>query len=296
MLPNNLLNKLKEQYPNQYEKIIEGYQKEKYVTCRVNTIKSTNQEIEEVFSSNGIEYENVLWYQDAYIIKNKSERDMEQLSVYQNGKIYLQSLSSMIPPLVLNPQKEETILDMTAAPGSKTTQIAALANNQVLITASEKNLGRMERLKYNIEKLGVKKVNVINKDARYLDDFYRFDKVLLDAPCSGSGTIIPSTNLQYFTEEFFTRCVKTQEQLLLKAIQCLNQNSTLIYSTCSVLKEENEQQLQKLIEKKIIDIIPIDEKLFETLPKLPVKIPGTLCVCPNEFYEGFFVAKIKRKE
>ena len=101
----------------------------------------------------------------------------------------MQSLSSMLPPIILNPKEKENILDMAAAPGSKTTQIASITNNNSYITACEINNIRAERLKYNIEKQGVNCAFVMVKDARKLDDFFSFDKILLDAPCSGSGTI-----------------------------------------------------------------------------------------------------------
>ena len=94
----------------------------------------------------------------------------------------------MIPPIVLSPKEDENILDMAAAPGGKTTQIASISENKAMITACEKNKIRAERLKYNLQKQGVTCANVMIEDARKLSDFFSFDKILLDAPCSGSGT------------------------------------------------------------------------------------------------------------
>ena len=177
---NEYLNsKLKEEYINDYDKIITGYNEDRYLTLRVNTLKSSKEEIIRVFKNNNIEYDDVSFYKDAFIITNKKENDLESLDIYNEGKIYFQSLSSMIPPLVLDPKEGENILDMTAAPGSKTSQIAALANNMALITAVEKDKIRCERLKYNLDKLGVKKTSVINIDSLNLDDNLKFDKILV---------------------------------------------------------------------------------------------------------------------
>ena len=169
------------------QKIIDGYNTKRATTLRVNTLKTTTEEVKKKLNELNITYEEVSWYQDALIIE-KDTKELTELALYKEGHIYLQSLSSMIPPLILEP-KEEMILDMTASPGSKTTQIAALTNNNALITAVEKNKIRLERLNYNIQKLGAKKVQVLLADARTLNESFSFDKILLDAPCSGSGTL-----------------------------------------------------------------------------------------------------------
>ena len=208
----------------------------------------------------------------------------------------MQSLSSMLPPLVLEPKAKENILDMAAAPGGKTTQISALSENTALITACEKNKIRYERLEYNVNKQGAKGINLMRIDARNLSDFFSFDKILLDAPCSGSGTLnLKNENIEKnFTEELIERSVKLQETLLKKAIKILKVGGELIYSTCSILKEENEDLLERILNKNL-ELIPIANNIFENVPKLPVKLEGTLCVMPNESYEGFFVAKIRKK-
>ena len=197
----------------------------------------------------------------------------------------------MIPPIILEPKEKENILDMAAAPGGKTTQISAISNGKSYITACEKNKIRCERLKYNLQKQGVGNVNVMQEDARKLSDFFSFDKILLDAPCSGSGT--ESIFNPKFTEELIQRSARTQEELLTKALNILKKDGEMIYSTCSILKEENESVLQKVLKKFNLKIIPIER--IEGIDYLPVKIEGTLCICPSDFYEGFFVAKIAKK-
>ena len=134
------------------------------------------------------------------------------------------------------------------------------------------------------------------QDARRLDPFFMFDKILLDAPCSGSGTIDlnDEKNVQGFTEELVNRSVKVQRELIDKALKHIKVGREMVYSTCSILYEENEKYLEELLKKKIIEIIPIDMTKYDEVPVLPVTVKGTLCVCPNDLYEGFFIAKFKR--
>lgn len=294
-IPIFLKEKLIEQYgENITKEIIDGYLSKRNTTLRANTIKSCNQEIKEILKKNNINYSNIEWSENAFILNDSSEEDVKKLNIYNEGKIYLQSLSSMMPAIVLNPCKQENILDMTAAPGGKTTQIVALSNNNAFVTACEKNKIRMERLKYNLEKQGATSVNVMNEDARKLDDFFSFDKILLDAPCSGSGTLDGNDiNIEkYFSQELINRSVKTQKELLKKATKILKKGGILVYSTCSILSEENEENLKEYIKNGIFEIEPINE--FEQVPKLPTKIKGTVCVKPTKLYEGFFVAKLKK--
>lgn len=297
-IPQFLYKKLQSQYGEELtKKIANGYSKQRYATLRANTIKTEANNVAKELQKAGIEFDKVNWSDNAFIIKNATESDIRNLSIYKNGEIYMQSLSSMIPAIILSPNAGENILDMTAAPGGKTTQIAALSNNQCFITACEKNKIRLDRLKYNLEKQGATSTNVMNIDARKLDDFFSFDKVLLDAPCSGSGTLNTNDeNLEkYFTKELIQRSQKTQFELLQKAINVLKPGNEMVYSTCSILQEENEENIQKYIKKGLVEIVPINLKRYEEIPKLPTKIEGTMCICPDELYEGFFVAKLRKK-
>ena len=223
-IPKFLKEKLEKQYGGDLAKaILEGYEKTRKVTLRVNTIKSSAEKIEEELKNHKIEYETVEWNKEAFIIKNKREKEIEELEIYKNGEIYLQSLSSMLPPIVLEPKEGTDILDMAAAPGGKTTQIAALVNNKASITACELNNIRAQRLKYNIEKQGATCVYVMQTDARKINDFFSFDQILLDAPCSGSGTLnVNDENLnKIFTEKLVQKSVKSQRELLKKALKVL---------------------------------------------------------------------------
>ena len=297
-IPEFLKEMLQAQYGEEVtKKIIEGYSKKRKVTLRVNTIRSNIEKIENILKINQIEYEKVPWSKDAFIIKNVREKEIRDLEIYQNGDIYLQSLSSMLPPIILNPEEGTDILDMAAAPGGKTTQMAAMVNNKATITACEMNKLRAERLKYNIQKQGATCVYTMTTDARRLDNFFSFDKILLDAPCSGSGTLdIENQKIEKtFTQKLIKKSSDSQTVLLRKAISILKPGKEMVYSTCSILQQENEDIVKKALMGGNIEIVPINFDGMEHLPLLPSKIEGTLCVCPNELYEGFFIAKIKKK-
>ena len=210
-----LLNEYGQNLTNQ---IINGYTCNRPTTFRVNTSKVSTEYIKNKLNDLNIKFKEVPWNESAFIIESIKENEIKLLDIYKNGAIYLQSLSSMIPPIVVQPKEGENILDMAAAPGGKTTQMANLSNNKAMITACEKNKIRAERLKYNLEKQGATRFSVMLKDARKLDDFFSFDKILLDAPCSGSGTInLNDTNLdKNFTKELVDRSIKTQKELLKK--------------------------------------------------------------------------------
>ena len=137
----------------------------------------------------------------------------------------------------------------------------------------------------------------MTKDARYIDDFFSFDQILLDAPCSGSGTLnINDSNLKnVFTKKLIEKSISSQLALLKKAIKILKPGKEMVYSTCSILACENEDVVKKALSSENAEIVPIDFEGIEYIPVLPTKIDGTLCVCPNELYEGFFVAKIRKK-
>ena len=223
---------------------------------RINTIKSNIEEIKQKLDVKKIEYEEVKWSKEAIIIKNEDEKAIQEMDIYTNGEIYMQSLSSMLPPIILEPKEDTDILDMAAAPGGKTTQIAALTNNKAHITACEKNKIRAERLKYNIDKQGASCVFIMQKDARFIDDFFSFDQILLDAPCSGSGTLdFNDNNIEkYFSKQLIDRSSSVQKTLLSKAIKLLKPGHEMVYSTCSILSCENEDIVAHSIKNENVEI------------------------------------------
>ena len=302
MEEGNSLNFLQDILENEYGKdlkntIIDGYKTKRATTFRANTLKTNSKIVEKYLNDHIMKYKKVKWSDEAFILIDNNENDVRSLDIYEKGKIYMQSLSSMLPAIILGPKSDENILDMTAAPGGKTTQLVALSDGKACITACEKNKIRMQRMKFNIEKQGATRANIMNEDARKLDDFFSFDKILLDAPCSGSGTLnFNDKDLQTkFTKDLVNRSIKTQKELLQKAVKILKKGGELVYSTCSILKEENEKNLEQLIKNNKLELIPINKDLFAEIPLLPVTLEGTICVCPNELYEGFFVAKLRKK-
>ena len=296
-VPAYLAQLLRAQYGEETaERIAQGYAAQRVVTLRANPLKTDAQTVRERLAAQDIETSPVPWYADAMIVRGAREDALTGLDLYERGEIYLQSLSSMIPPLLLGAKPGENVLDMAAAPGGKTTQIAALTGNQAMVTACEMNKIRAERLRYNVQRQGATRVTVMNIDSRNLDNLFSFDRILLDAPCSGSGTVqlgSPRSKGQ-FSREFLSRTTKQQEALLHKALRLLRPGCEMIYSTCSVLAQENEEIVSRVLRKTGALIVPLELAAFDSVPRLPVSIPGTLCVAPDELHEGFFVAKIRR--
>lgn len=294
IIPSFLLDLIEKEYGESLKnEIINGYTKKRFTTLRINTLKSNKDEIIKLFNELNIEYKEGP-IANSFIILNKTAKDLYETKLVTEGLIYLQSLSSMLPPIFLEPKENEDILDMAAAPGGKTTEIAAITNNKAHITAIEIDKIRSERLKYNVLKQGASSVFVMNTDAKKLDDYFSFNKILLDAPCSGSGTIIinETTKSLKISKELVNNSSKLQIELLKKALKILKPNSFMIYSTCSILKEENENVLNKVLPQFNCEIVPIT---YDDLPTLPSKIDGVITVKPTELYEGFFVAKIYKK-
>lgn len=281
MYYQDLINKY---YPN--IDILSGLVKKK-TTFRVNNLKSNKEEIESILNSNNIKYSKVDFYDDAFILK--TDINLRELDIYKEGKIYVQSLSSMLPPLYFDYKQNDSIIDMAAAPGGKTSEIASITNDTILITAVEKNKLRGEKLIYNLDKQGLKHYSIIFEDATKLNEFMKFNKVLLDAPCSGSGTILKE-QLNSITEDLVNRSSNIQKELLDKAINLVNVGDEIIYSTCSIFKVENEEVINKFIQEGRVEVIPINTSI-ETLPST---IEGVLTIKPTELYEGFFISKLKK--
>lgn len=306
-LPEFFTQKLAEQYSAEdAARIGAGCSAVRKTTLRANTLKASREEVACALDGAGITWSPVAWYKNAFVLESATPRDLWELPIYKEGDIYLQSLSSMLPPLVLGAKAGLDILDMCAAPGGKTTQLAALGGKGCHITACEMHAPRAEKLRYNLEKQGAGNVTVMECDARQLDEFFRFDRILLDAPCSGSGTLYvgdPKLSKR-FTQQLIQKSCKAQAALLERALTLLKPGSTLVYSTCSVLACENEDivrtALQRANNRKRGDahfeLQTIELTNDTDLPLLPTTLEGSLCVCPTELYEGFFVARIKRVE
>ena len=290
MIPQFLAELLARQYNTvELNRILTGYAMRRPVTFRVNLLRSTADEVEGECAALGMQIERAC-VPNAYIVKNMREREVSATKLYQAGKIYLQSLSSMLPPFLLAPKGGESILDMTAAPGGKTSLLSALSEGLAFLTACEKDKIRADRLKYNLNKLGIPRTSVLVQDALSLDEFFRFDKILLDAPCSGSGTIVEGEEVK-ISEKLIENSAKLQEKLLKKALKLLKNGSIMVYSTCSVLRQENEEILKKVLKEGQAELI--EPKLSFEVPRLEC-MENTLLIPPTELFEGFFCAVIKK--
>ncbi len=271
-----------------YEAILTGYSAERPVSLRVNPLKISREEAIRTLEADGFDLEPMPWYDCAFLLRKSA--DLSGTDLYREGKIYLQSLSSMLPPLYLSPRARETVLDMTAAPGGKTTEMYALSEGKALITACERDKIRFDRLRFNLARQGADRVLALHRDASALEDGFSFDKILLDAPCTGSGTLSAAAPVR-FSSEYLAKCVKRQEKLLKKAFTLLKKGGTLVYSTCSVLPAEDGDLVLRFLRETGATLVPIAP--FEGIPLLPSP-SGTVCVCPSELYEGFFIAKFTK--
>lgn len=301
-LPQAFVDNLYELFsPLTVDKILTGMSGERYTTLRVNTITYDIQELMRYFKEINIKFERVPWYQDALIIKNATEKEIQKLDIFKQGKIYLQSLSSMVPPLVLNPKSGEKVLDLTAAPGSKTTQMAAFMKNQGYILANELDKIRCERLKYNVEQQGVTIVEISNDYGERIGAKYHetFDKVLLDTPCSGEGRFLASDAQTYrsWSTKKVLELAKIQKKLFKSAYEALKPNGIMVYSTCTLNLEENEQIIEWALEQfDNLKILPIELELKEAQMGLTSNTKQAIKILPSKNMEGFFVTKMLKKD
>lgn len=295
-LPKEFVDSLYQMFtPLTVDKIFMGIIDKRYTTLRVNTIKYNIQDLMKYFKQKNIKFERVLWYEDALIIKNANEKDIQKLDIYEKGYIYLQSLSSMVPPIVLSPKEGEKVLDMTAAPGSKTTQMAAMMKNKGYILANELDKIRCEKLKYNVESQGAEIIEVINGRGEKLGENYKeqFDKVLLDTPCSGEGRFTSSNVQSYknWSPKTVKELTKVQKKLFKSAYDALKPGGIMVYSTCTLNKDENENMVKWALENFDLKLLEINISIKDAIYTLNGK---GIKILPSRVMEGFFVTKLKK--
>ncbi len=230
------------------------------------------------------------------------------------GYYYVQEIASMLPVIALNPKpsENETVLDLAASPGSKTTQICAMMDNKGLILANDVSWGRLKILATNTNRCGCSNLIITKKDGvslckKFLTQNIKFDKILLDAPCSGEGTIRdkPGT-LQMWNPKTIEVLSRLQKSLLVNALKILNKNGELVYSTCTHAPEENEEILNFILnheefKKKIkIEKINLPIKCRSGITKWEDKtyskeVENSCRIYPHDNdTEGFFLAKIRK--
>jgi tRNA (cytosine49-C5)-methyltransferase len=310
-IPDSEQLEFKEKFIERYSKLTDFVEFKKYSlsflrrSIRVNTLKISIEDLKKRLE-NKWNLEQIPWCKEGFYIEhiNKERRDIGNLIEHSLGYFYTQEAASMIPPLVLEPNESDTVLDMAASPGSKTTQIAAIMNNKGILIANDINAARMKPLCLNIQRCGITNCIVtIMYGQRFKN--YEFDKILLDAPCSGTGTIRKSLKtLRIWNPLMVQRLAHTQKSLIDTAFNSLKVGGTLVYSTCSNEPEENEAVIDSLLtnhENAKIEEIKIKEvKRSNTIlefdnNKYNEKIKKCLRIWPQDNdSEGFFVAKIRK--
>ena len=210
-------------------------------TVRVNTLKTNVQEIKKRMKLEPIPWGDTGFFTEGYGIGNTLEHYL--------GYIYLQGAASMIPPIVLNPKRNEIVLDMCASPGSKTSQMAAMMENTGLIVANDNAMERLKPLTLNLQRCGVSNTVLTQMEGRWFKEM-EFDKILVDAPCSGIGTIRKSfKTIEMWNPNFSRKMCGIQKQLLSTAIPMLKEDGVLVYSTCTLEPEEDEGVVDAILQR-----------------------------------------------
>lgn len=308
VLPQDFLDRLAQIIPPDQLAAVRQSFIRRPTTFRVNTLKSNRAILLAKLSAQGFESAPVDWYGDAFILRNQSKQALLDTPAYQNGELYVQGLSSMIPPLVLDPQPGEKICDVAAAPGSKTTQLAALLNNTGEIVANDRSKIRLFKLVANLKSQGVANVRTSLSEGEQLWKRFPeyFDKTLVDVPCSLEGRFDVQHPKSY--RDWSLRKVKLlsahQQHLLRAAVSATRVGGVIVYSTCTLAPEENEQVIAWLLDKEP-GVVAIESLNFP-VPGLQAgltrwngnalvpELARTLRVIPSDVMEGFYIAKLKK--
>lgn len=303
----------REMLGDEYEEFIETILTPQRKSFRVNSIKANNpDEVINTIKGKEVAIEPVPWSKNSYYVIFDEEKRADLGNLYEHflGKIYVQEATSMLPPELLEIPKDVdssfSVLDMAAAPGSKTTQVGEKMNNQGILVANELDYSRLGPLKANLERSGLTNVVITNSDGRRIEGEEIFDRVLLDAPCSGSGVIRKSPKtIRMYNPKKLKGITRLQLQLLKRAYGLLKRGGVLTYSTCSMDPEENEFLVQKFLEETEDAILEVAEvnglERGITLTSFQDKeiskeiTEKTLRVWPHKNdTNGFYVAKISK--
>ena len=298
--------KLNSRFIERYEKIDDSDEFYKYMakplrpSIRVNTLKARVEDVVESLSER-FELEPISWCKEGFFINTE---DVGSTIEHQLGLIFSQEASSMIPAVVLDPKPNMLVLDMAAAPGGKTTQIAQYMRNEGCIIANDVKVDRLNILISNLQRCGVLIARVTMKDGRFFRRFKdKFDRVLLDAPCSNVGMI--RKNFKYLKmwrlKDVFSLS-RLQKELIMAGYQALKPGGILVYATCTLDPLENEEVINHLIMNTDAEIMEIDLPVKRTKPILKFEdkeydkeVKKCLRIHPQDNdTEGFFIAKIMK--
>lgn len=294
-----------------FEKYIKSLDQDTQVSIRCNTLKISPKELLKRLEEKGWKISQP-WKNNPEIMMIDSELNPGELGralEHMLGYYYIQDLASMLPVLALEPKPGELILDMCASPGSKTTQIASFTENKGTIIANEVSLGRVKILASNLERCGCSNAIITRKDGialckRFQKSKIMFDKILIDAPCSGEGTLrsSPKTSIMW-NPKTITSLSKLQKSMVESALEILKPNGVIVYSTCTHAPEENEEVLDYILSKHSnikIESIKLPVKCREGVTswedkKYNKEVTKSCRIYPQDTgTEGFFVSKLKK--
>ncbi|KAH7956830.1 hypothetical protein HPB52_012828 [Rhipicephalus sanguineus] len=293
--------------PAELIEFLEANEVNRPVTIRANSLKTRRRDLAQALINRGVNLDPIGKWSKVGLIVYNSQVPVGATPEYLAGHYVLQGAASMLPVMALAPQENERILDMCAAPGGKTSHIAAIMKNTGVLFANELHKERCKAIVGNLHRLGVNNTVVCSYDGRKFPEVAKgFDRVLLDAPCSGTGVVSKDPAVKTNKEEKdILRCSQLQKQLILAAIDCAdcsdNKPGYIVYSTCSVMPEENEWVIDYALKKRNVKLVPTgldfgregltryrEHRFHPTLNKTRRFYPH------SHNMEGFFVAKLKK--
>lgn len=309
-LPEAFVERLNQIVPReQLQSILKTFDAPKQVTFRVNILKSSPKELESQLETANIPYERIPWLEGAYRISPDDKLQLTQTDAFYGGRLYIQNLASMVAPLILAPQPEETVLDLAAAPGGKTLMLAAMMQNTGWLSAVEPTRERFFRLRANLENQGVTNAHTYMTDGRSVGKKcpLMFDRIMLDAPCSSEArfkTHDPKS-MSFWSVHKAKETSKLQRRLLLSAYDALKPGGKLLYCTCSFSPEENESPLHHLLERhgEHLSTLPITLP-FDNIQKplqrwgkevFDERIQNGVRILPTDTIDGFFLCLLEKK-
>lgn len=303
------------------EKICQNLIEKTKVTVRVNKLKITKEELKtelqrgeikcsEILPNNAENTKNIpntpniqkipdtqnIKKTENYQISNndnflilENAKNIEKSEVFQKGYFTVQDLSAGLAAWCLHPQKGEKVLDACSAPGGKTTYLAELMENEGEIEAWDIHEHRTKLVDENAKRLGITIIRTAQKDAtQAITENKKFDKILLDVPCLGIGVIKRKPDIKWQRKpEDIEEITKIQEQILENVSKCLKDGGVLVYSTCSILKQENEEIITKFLQKH-------KEFCLKKIEEISEKNNGMLSILPDDLRDGFFIAKLQK--
>lgn len=271
---------------------------------RLNTLKIRKSTISEL-SKQGIKLEPLEWAENCYWVSEGYEL-LSKNSLVLNGEVFLQNAASFLPVLALDPKSNESILDICAAPGGKTTHIASITRNKAKIIANDTSRTRFFKMREIFKTYGVNAETTL-LDGRIMRKHFagkQFDKILLDAPCSGEAAINPNNPKTYssWLPSKAKRLSRLQEQLIVVAYDLLKPGGVLVYSTCTIAPEENELVINYLLKRRAAELLPININIKDVKQgiinwngkQLKPEIAKSIRLLPNIQHEAFFTAKIQK--